>query len=247
MFYRRRSQKESPQLPVTPSAPPEESVYSLTGATNNQPVTTDLETPRSHNSNIYDNAAACVNHENEYTAVDKPKKTKINHDTDEIIMSENDELYLSKNSIEEIRSNGDVVIVKEEGEHFAAPDSSVVEEVIPSDTEKQEESDDEYTKLGPRENPVNSNNTQYQMLPRKISEDKDANDNDSVIMYENNELYCSSVGLTKDEEDRGLENEFNLKMQLEDDDSTERIKRNSDTPNVTENLPNMSKNRQSFA
>ena len=247
MFYRRRSPKESPQLPVTPSAPPEESVYSLTGVTNNKPMTTDLETPRSHNTNIYDNAAACVNHENEYTAVDKPKKAKINHDTDEIIMSENDELYLSRDSIEDIRSNGDVVIVKEEEEHSAVPDNNVEEEVIPPNTEKQEESDDEYTKLGPRENPVNSNNTQYQMLPRKISDDKDANDNDSVIMYETNDLYCSSVDLTKDEEDRRLENEFNLNMQLEDDDSIEKIKRNSDTPNVTENLPNTSRNRQSFA
>ena len=210
-------------------------------------MTTDLETPRSHNTNIYDNAAACVNHENEYTAVDKPKKAKINHDTDEIIMSENDELYLSRDSIEDIRSNGDVVIVKEEEEHSAVPDNNVEEEVIPPNTEKQEESDDEYTKLGPRENPVNSNNTQYQMLPRKISDDKDAIDNDSVIMYENNDLYCSSVDLTKDEEDRRLENEFNLNMQLEDDDSIEKIKRNSDTPNVTENLPNTSKNRQSFA
>ena len=210
-------------------------------------MTTDLETPRSHNSNIYDNAAACVNHENEYTAVDKSKKTNISHDTDEIIMSENDELYLSKDSIEEVRSNADVVIMKGEIEHSAAPDNSVEEEVIPCDTEKQEESDGEYTKLSPRENPANSNNTQYQMLPRKIPEDKDVNDNDSMIMYENNELYCSSVDLTKDEEDRGLENEFNLNMQLEDDDSIERIKRNSGTPNVTENLPNTSKNRQSFA
>ena len=232
---------------MTPSAPPQESVYSLTGATNNQPVTTDLETPRSHNANICDNAAACVNHENEYTAVDKPKKAKINHDTDEIIMNENDELYLSKDSIEEIRSNGDVIIVKEEGEHSTAPDNRVEEEVTQSSKEKQEESDGEYTKLGPRENPVNNDNTQYQLLPRKISDDKDSNDNDSVIMYENNELYCSSVDLTKDEEDRRLENEFNLNMQLEDDDSIERIKRNSDTTNVTENLPNTSKNRQSFA
>ena len=232
---------------MTPSAPPEESVYSLTGATNKQPMTTDLETLRSHNTNIYGNAAACVKHENEYTAVDKTKKAKINHDTDEIIMSENDELYISRDSIEEIRSNGDVVIMKEEMEHSAAPDSRVAEEVIPDDTEKQEESDGEYTKLGLRENPANSNNTQYQMLPRKISEDKDVNDNDSVIMYENNDLYCSSVDLTKDEEDRRLENEFDLNMQLEDDDSIERIKRNSDTPNVTENLPNTSKNRQSFA
>ena len=146
IFCRRRSQKESSQLPVTPSAPSEENIYYLSGAASNQPVNTDLETSRSHNTNIYYNAAACVSHENEYTAVHKPKKPKINHDTDEIIMSENDELYLSKDSVEEIRSNGDVVTVKEEGKNSATPDNS-------KDTEKQEESDGEYTKLVPRENP----------------------------------------------------------------------------------------------
>ena len=233
---------------MTPSAPPEESVYGFTGETNNLPTTTSLKTQKPQNTSD-DNSVSYVNDENEYLTLYEPKDTTINNDADEIIMSENDELYLSKDNIEEISRNFDLGNANYDGEHSTKPDDR--EEVIPIDRKQQEESDGDYTKLGPRENSLNSNNTQYQMLSRKISEDKDSNDNDSVIMFENNELYCSSVDLTKDEEDRGLEKEFNLKIQLEDDETMERITKSDDTPNgkdnVTENLPNIIKNRQSFA
>ena len=209
---------------MTPSAPPEEptSVYTVAGAIDdnyNNPRKTvtngNLQPSKEKSSNRYDNVV-----------LNKPDQTntKINEEgkqktepgnevhAEETIMTENNELYEPGGEIGNVRRyTPDDVIMHENEDLYAegkeTPDdvtkeASLDDDVIMLENDDVEGPDDE------NEGADTQQNSKYESVKMKddnkyetlnfTKREIDNEDNASAVMYENNELYSSSVDLTED-------------------------------------------------
>ena len=148
--------------------------------------------------------------------VNKERKWKTEtNDEDETIMAENDELYEPGDEIENIRKyTPDDVIMHENNDLYATGKTAggdIMNEDSIDDDVVMEENDDIYegpddqddtpvTKLDRRYESLKMNGHDENKVERLDLKNKgiDNDDNDSVSVYENNELYLSSVDLAED-------------------------------------------------
>ena len=151
--------------------------------------------------------------------------------------------------VQKKRTNEEEVIMQENEELYNYTDSGSAE--FGRDLEKGYGNENDYEILHAKERTDENDKKQYESLTEKepMDENKtDVHDRGSVIMFENDELYSSSVNLAEDGTELNPENEDHEYYEIiEETNQSEKKIRKKDSVILSENLQGSHKTRQSFA
>ena len=151
--------------------------------------------------------------------------------------------------VQKKRTDEEEVIMQENEELYNYADSGFAE--FGRDLEKGYGNENDYEILRAKERTDENDEKQYESLTEKepIDENKtDVHDRESVIMFENDELYSSSVNLAEDGTKLNPENEDHEYYEIiEETNQSEKKIRKKDSVILSENLQGSHKTRQSFA
>ena len=151
--------------------------------------------------------------------------------------------------VQKKRKNEEEMIMQENEELYNYADSGSAE--FGRGLEKGYGNENDYEILHAKERTDENDKKQYESLTEKepISENKtDVHDRESVIMFENDELYSSSVNLAEDGTELNPENEEHEYYEIiEETNQSENKIRKKNSVILSENLQGSHKTRQSFA
>ena len=151
--------------------------------------------------------------------------------------------------VQKKRTNEEDVIMQENEELYNYADSCSAE--FRRDLEKGYGNENGYEILHAKERTDEYDKKEYESLTEKepINENKtDVHDRESVIMFENDELYSSSVNLAEDGTELNPENEDHEYCEIiQETNLSEKKIRKKDSFILSENLQGSHKTRQSFA
>ena len=245
-----REENSEPPVPtVTPSILPENPIVfsSVAGCSSNG-------NPSYDHTVVFDN-------KHRYSVMGVATGKDPNHVQEEVYATTDDVSQISTHThyhlhthvtlydIQKKRANEEEVIMQENEELYNYTDSGSAE--FGRDLEKGYGNENDYEILRAKERTDENDEKQYESLTEKepIDENKtDVHDRESVIMFENDELYSSSVNLAEDGTELNPENEDHEYYEIiEETNQSEKKIRKKDSVILSENLQGSHKTRQSFA